>query len=88
MTDNHKRIYNSAIAVANWFIEMNRTDPRDLTHLKIQKTLYFAQGWRLAHFGYPLFEDPIEAWKHGPVARSVYREHSSYSKNDNKTLIN
>ncbi|MDR1081022.1 MAG: hypothetical protein LBQ79_08705 [Deltaproteobacteria bacterium] len=44
----------SAIAVANWFIEKNRTDPSELTHLKIQKMLDFAQGWHLAYFDVPL----------------------------------
>ncbi|MDR1166507.1 MAG: hypothetical protein LBO66_11715 [Deltaproteobacteria bacterium] len=60
MTDNARPepIFNSAIAVANWFIGMNRTYPSELTHLKIQKTLYFNQGWRLAYFNIPLFEDP------------------------------
>ncbi|MDR1079669.1 MAG: DUF4065 domain-containing protein [Deltaproteobacteria bacterium] len=66
-------VINSAIAVANWFIEQNRNDPSELTHLKLQKMLYFAQGWHLAYFDVPLFEDPIEAWKYGPVVRSVYR---------------
>ncbi|MDR1164441.1 MAG: DUF4065 domain-containing protein [Deltaproteobacteria bacterium] len=84
---NPKPIYNSAIAVANWLITMNRADPSDLTHLKIQKMLYFAQGWHLAHFDFPLFEDPIEAWKHGPVVRSVYWELKSYSKDDSITEL-
>ncbi|MDR1166604.1 MAG: DUF4065 domain-containing protein [Deltaproteobacteria bacterium] len=72
---------NSAIAVANWFIEQNQIDPSALTHLKIQKMLYFAQGWHLAHLDIPLFEDPIEAWKYGPVVRSVYRALNSYQDN-------
>jgi uncharacterized phage-associated protein len=62
----------SAVAAANWFIAKNRDDPSDLTHLKLQKLLYFAQGWHLAFSGFPLFEDPIEAWRHGPVIRSIY----------------
>ncbi|MDR1037284.1 MAG: DUF4065 domain-containing protein [Deltaproteobacteria bacterium] len=66
-------VINSAIAVANWFIGQNQIDQSDLTHLKLQKMLYFAQGWYLAYRDVPLFEDPIEAWKYGPVVRSVYR---------------
>jgi uncharacterized phage-associated protein len=64
---------NSAIGVANWFIGKNRENPSGLTHLKLQKMLYFAQGWHLAYFDVPLFEDPIEAWKYGPVVRTVWR---------------
>jgi uncharacterized phage-associated protein len=62
----------SAIAVANWFIDRNRVDHFDLTHLKIQKLLYYAQGFYLANFDKPLFEDNIEAWKYGPVIQSIY----------------
>jgi uncharacterized phage-associated protein len=65
-------IIYSATAVANWLINKNREDPSGLTHLKIQKLLYFYQGWHLAYFNAPLFEDPIEAWRHGPVVYSVY----------------
>jgi uncharacterized phage-associated protein len=63
----------SAIAVANWFIAKNLTDRSDLTHLKLQKLLYYAQGWFMANYDEPLFGDDIEAWKHGPVIESIYR---------------
>ncbi|MDR1041744.1 MAG: DUF4065 domain-containing protein [Deltaproteobacteria bacterium] len=84
MTEALKRvtIINSAIAVANWFIERNRKESGDLTHLKLQKLLYFAQGWHLAYYDVPLFEDPIEAWKYGPVVRSVYFALSRRGKNE------
>lgn len=45
-----------------------------LTNLKLQKLLYYAQGWHLGLYGEPLFGDPLEAWVHGPVVASVYRE--------------
>lgn len=44
----------------------------DLTNLKLQKLLYFAQVEHLKKYGKPLFSDPIEAWKYGPVVKSVY----------------
>jgi uncharacterized phage-associated protein len=65
-------VINSAIAVANWLIPKNSEEPSDLTHLKLQKLLYFAQGFRLAYDGIPLFYDPIEAWPTGTVIRSIY----------------
>jgi uncharacterized phage-associated protein len=77
----------SAIAVANWFIEKNKTDACDLTHLKIQKLLYYAQGWFLGNFEVPLFDDPIEAWKHGPVIRSIYLALRDFKKNQIVNLI-
>ncbi|MDR1035000.1 MAG: hypothetical protein LBT40_00035 [Deltaproteobacteria bacterium] len=54
------RPIQSAIAVSNLLIDKNQTDQSELTPLKLQKILYFAQGWHLAYFDYPLFEDPVE----------------------------
>jgi uncharacterized phage-associated protein len=62
----------SAITVANWFIDRNQEDRFDLTHLKIQQLLYYAQGYYLVHFDKPLLEDNIEVWKYGPVIQSIY----------------
>lgn len=61
-----------AAAIANYFIKKNRETPADLTHLKIQKLLFFAQGWFIANYGIPLFDESFEAWRHGPVVRSIY----------------
>lgn len=49
-----------------------------LTNLKLQKLLYYQQGFHLAFFGTPLFGDAVEAWMYGPVVPSVYNEYSSY----------
>lgn len=42
--------------------------------LTLQKLLYYAQGWCLAETGRACFPEAIEAWKHGPVVRAVWRE--------------
>ncbi|MDR1164994.1 MAG: DUF4065 domain-containing protein [Deltaproteobacteria bacterium] len=73
---------NSAAAVVNWFIDKNRTDGVDLTRLKIQKLPCFAQGWRLAHFDAPLFEDNIHAWKYGPVVETIYQALKRHEKEE------
>lgn len=49
-----------------------------LTNLKLQKLLYYQQGFHLAFFGTPLFDDTVEAWMYGPVVPSVYEKFSSY----------
>jgi uncharacterized phage-associated protein len=51
-------------------------DPID--NLKLQKLLYYTQAWYLAINGIPLFSDQIEAWVHGPVVPSVFREYRAY----------
>ena len=45
------------------------------TTMKLQKLLYYCQGWHLAWEGVPLFEEPIEAWANGPVVPSIYKRH-------------
>lgn len=49
-----------------------------LTNLKLQKLLYYQQGFHLAFFGTPLFEEHVESWMYGPVVPSVYDEYSKY----------
>ena len=44
----------------------------DLTNLKLQKMLYFAQAEYLKKFDKKLFKDEIEAWQYGPVVKNVY----------------
>lgn len=51
-----------------------------LTNLKLQKLLYYQQGYHLAAFNSPLFDDDIEAWMYGPVVPSVYNEYSKYGR--------
>lgn len=64
----------SAQDIANYFIELaSKTEENDLTNLKLQKLLYFAQGKYLAKNNKPLFDEPIEAWELGPVVRSIYK---------------
>lgn len=54
------------------------SDP--LTNLRIQKLLYYVQGWSLALRDRPAFEDRIEAWAHGPVVPSVYHDLKKFDR--------
>ena len=49
-----------------------------ISHLKIQKLCYYAQGISLAILEKPLFFEDIEHWTHGPVVPTLYREYQSY----------
>lgn len=67
------------IEIARWFV--NRVDRESgdiISHLKLQKLVYYAQAWYLANFGEPLFDEEIEAWTHGPVVQSVWNEYKQY----------
>lgn len=72
--------YN-ANEVARYFLAKQDADAGDtISNLKLQKLCYYAQGVALAARGQPLFNDPIEAWLHGPVVPALYRkfrEHGS-----------
>lgn len=61
-----------AMTIANWFVAWAEAEEADLSNLKLQKLLYYAQGHHLANSGNPLFRDSIEAWSHGPVVPDVY----------------
>ncbi len=43
-----------------------------MSHLKLQKLLFYIQAYHLGHFGIPIIEDDFEAWIHGPVSRKLY----------------
>lgn len=51
-----------------------------MSHMRLQKLLYYVQGWALAMRGDPIFEGAIEAWDHGPVVKRVYPKFADYSK--------
>lgn len=43
-----------------------------VSNLKLQKLVYYAQGFHLAIYNEPLFNDVIEAWNYGPVSPVLY----------------
>ena len=43
-----------------------------MSNMKLQKMLYYQQGYHLALFDEPLFEEDLEAWMYGPVVPVVY----------------
>ena len=51
-----------------------------ISNLKLQKLLYYMQGFHLAFFGEPLFNEPIEAWTYGPVVPVVFQEFKKFQK--------
>ncbi len=64
----------NAIDIAKAFLKLSQPEAGDtISNLKLQKLLYYAQGFHLAIYeGKPLFEEDIIAWSYGPVVREVY----------------
>lgn len=64
---------------AKYFLAQVSEDAGDLiSNLKLQKLLYYAQGFRLALYDELLFPEAIEAWTHGPVVPDLYRHYKKY----------
>ena len=69
----------TASEVARWILAGVDRDAGDsITHLKLQKLLYYVQAWSLALRNKPLFDEDMQAWAHGPVAESVFLEYRNY----------
>lgn len=69
----------SAMQVANAFIRRSQNgDIPNLTPMKLQKLMFFAQSWYLRLFRTRLINDEFIRWQYGPVVQSVYYE---FSKN-------
>lgn len=56
--------------IANFFLSRPK---HDITNLKLNKLIYIAYGWALA-LGTKLFDEPIQAWRFGPVIPTIYYE--------------
>lgn len=73
---------NDAMTIAKWLVFWAEAEDADLSNLKLQKLLYYAQGHHLARTGAPLFEETMRAWSHGPVVQSVYHEFKQFGSAD------
>lgn len=63
--------------VANYII--NKIE--EVTPLALQKILYYAQGFYMAFFDTPLFENDCQAWVLGPVYTNIYYKYKDNKRN-------
>jgi uncharacterized phage-associated protein len=73
----------NVLDVANFILKLSREDCEDgeyelISHMKLQKLIYYCQGFHLAFYDVPLFPDPIVAWEHGPVCQRLYHVLKGY----------
>lgn len=68
-----------ALDIANFLVFLMADSYKDLSNMKLNKLLYYADGHYLKQFGKPLFNDKIVAWQHGPVVKEVYDAYKKYS---------
>lgn len=75
-----------ALDIANKIISKTDLEHGDtISNLKLQKMMYYQQGFHLAYFGTPLFDEDIVAWQYGPVVPSIYQEYKSFESNSIST---
>lgn len=68
--------------IANYLIGYSHEHKIPIDNFRLQKYLFYAQGWHLAVSDEKLFDDKFQAWIHGPVVRKIYDIFSSFkSKN-------
>ncbi|MGP5039676.1 Panacea domain-containing protein [Corynebacterium variabile] len=58
------------------YIMLQLAGGRRLDTVKLQKLVYYCQGWTLARDHAPLYNNSIENWKFGPVVPDLYRTHA------------
>src|ERR1044071_4359251 len=69
----------SALRAARYILRRMHDSGEPISNLKLQKLLYYAQGWHLALRNEPLFHERIEAWVHGPAVPPVYGHFKKWS---------
>jgi len=67
----------NAVDVAQYIIE---NTPGEMTAMKLQKLVYYAQAWSLVWDDEPLFDEEIQAWAMGPVIPALYDIHRGLYK--------
>lgn len=63
----------SSLDIAFQIIRIFQEAGDPVTNLKLQKLLYYVQGWHLGLYETPAFDENLEAWVHGPVEPGAYR---------------
>lgn len=73
---------HSALEIANKLLHRAWMDESSelLSNMKLQKLLYYQQGFHLAYFGTPLFDEDIVAWQYGPVVPIVYDTYKEFGR--------
>jgi uncharacterized phage-associated protein len=62
------------------YIRLIAEDKDDLiSHLKLHKLMYYAQGYHLAIHGTPLFPEEIRVWTYGPAVPDLWKGCEDFS---------
>lgn len=73
--------------LANHILAVANKNGLPVTHLQLQKVMFFALGFHMKHKGVDelaleTYDIPFEKWKYGPVVESLYYTFKEFSDND------
>lgn len=63
---------NKSLSVAQYLVNKCNQSEQVLTPLQLMKLVYIAHGYMLGKHSKPLLQEPVQAWRLGPVVPSVY----------------
>ena len=71
----------SSLVIAYSFVKKGIEDCNPVTQMKLQKLVYFAQGFNLALDRGALIKERFQAWEYGPVVPEIYAQYKIYGSN-------
>jgi len=70
--------FPASFTLADYLICESRERGENLTPLKLQKLMYYADAWHMALYNSEITNEHFQAWVHGPVASSQYFRFKDY----------
>lgn len=69
-----------SLQIANEIIRRGASQkpPRYYTPMQLLKLVYLCHGWMLGLYSRPLIQEPVQAWKYGPVIPELYQSLKVY----------
>src|SRR5437868_3452952 len=64
--------------IAYAFAQKGIEEGKPVTQMKLQKMVYFANGYHMVKYNEPLIKESFEAWKFGPVVPTIYENFKLY----------
>lgn len=65
-------------SVANKIIVPRLAEDNPITHLQVQKLVYFCHAWMLGLYHEPMLLQPVHAWEYGPALPELYKSLRRY----------
>lgn len=62
------------LAIANFVVQVAKDANHPVTNLKLQKVLFFLQGYFLSKHNKALLDGTFSKWQYGPVIEEIYQE--------------